>query len=93
MKLVCEIELPENADFKTKLDAMAEASRNESLWREVRTKHELKKYTDLSGKCGSCKYFKQIERLCGATCYGKCEKGLSIRQRTVKACKRYVPND
>lgn len=89
MKLKCEIEIPDNADARTKLDAIANASRHEELWREVRTKDELKKRTDLTNKCGSCQYFRPIQRICGATCYGKCDMGLNIRQRSTKACKRY----
>ena len=61
MKLVCEIEIPDNADYTTKLDAMANASRNESLWRAIKSRDdrrdEIMARTILEGKCGSCKYF------------------------------------
>lgn len=89
MKLKCEIEIPDNADVRTRLDAIANASRHEELWREVHSKDELKSRTDLANKCGSCVYYRPIERLCGTVCYGKCEMGLQIRPRTTKACKRY----
>lgn len=93
MKLVCEIEIPDNADARTRLDAIANASRHEELWREVRSKDELKKRTDLTNKCGSCEHFRPIQRICGTTCYGKCDMGLSVRQRSTKACKRYRGKD
>ena len=40
MKLKCEIEVPDN-DYRTKLDAMARAARDESLWKEVKTLAEI----------------------------------------------------
>lgn len=93
MKYVCEIELPDNADHYVKADARVRAARDESVWREIRDKKALMKNTNLDGKCGTCIYFHPIERICGSCCYGSCEKGLAIRQRSVKGCKRYTKND
>lgn len=92
-KLVCEILIPDNADYKTKLDAMAEASRNEALWREVKSREERTaeqmERTDLHKKCGSCVHFKSVR--CGrCKAYGMCTKGFtSPRPRSVKACSQY----
>ena len=92
-RLVCEILIPDNADYKTKLDAMAEASRNEALWREVKTREERvaeqMERTDLHNKCGSCMHFKPVK--CGrCKAYGMCTKGfVSPRPRSVKACNHY----
>lgn len=93
MKYVCEIELPDHPTHTQKLDAMVRASKDQSLWRAVQSKEELKKRTNLDGKCGTCKFFHPIERLLGSTCYGRCDKGLAVRQRSVKACHRYVKEE
>lgn len=92
-RLVCEICIPDNADYKTKLDAMAEASRNEALWREVKTREERAKdimeKTDLVNKCGSCRFFHiHTNKRCKS--YGDCGLGFtSPRPRSVKACSKY----
>lgn len=89
MKLVCEIELPDNADFKTKLDAMAQASRDESKWREIYSRETMMDRTNLENKCGSCRYFcpKQYGQ---SKCYGDCLKGYAgYKQRSNKACRSY----
>ena len=89
MKLICEIELPDNASFKTKLDAMAQASRDESKWREVYTKAEIAKKTNLDNKCGSCEHFVPKPQVF-AKYYGDCAKGhAGYKQRSCKACKLY----
>lgn len=93
MRLLCEITIPDNSDYKTKLDAMAEASRNESLWREVKTRDErsaeIMERTDLTSKCGSCKFFNSVK--CGrCKAYGICTKGYtSPRPRSLKGCSQY----
>lgn len=93
MRLLCEITIPDGADYKTKLDAMAKASRDESLWREVKTREErsaeIMARTDLNTKCGSCKFFKPMK--CGrCKAYGECLKGLtSPRPRSLKGCNQY----
>lgn len=63
----------------------------------------FEKQVDLSGKCGSCTYAKQVSEVFGnAKCYVRCtnEEHLKthckrvsseLRQRTHKACKSYVP--
>lgn len=89
MKYVCEIQLPDHPSHTQKLDAMARAAKDQSLWRVVQDKEDLMKQTNLDGKCGTCIYFHQIDKLLGSTCYGRCEKGLAVRQRSVKACRRY----
>lgn len=92
MKYRCEIEVPDN-DYKAKLDAMAEASRNEALWREIRTREETNAEkmasTDLHLKCGSCKFFKlHPNKRCKS--YGECSMGFtSPRPRSLKACNKY----
>lgn len=89
MKLICEIELPDNASFTTKLDAMAQASRDESKWREVYTKAEIQRKTNLDNKCGSCVNFEPKPQAF-AKYYGDCKKGYAgYRQRSCKACKSY----
>lgn len=58
--------------------------------------------TDLSGKCGSCAFSEPTEAFGGSKCYVLCTnkdiRGRSskstlsaVRQRTARACKRYVP--
>jgi hypothetical protein len=54
-------------------------------WREVFSRKDIMARTDLSGKCGSCKFFRPQD----GTCYGACAKGLNYRQRSSKVCKRY----
>ena len=89
MKLVCEIELPDNASFKTKLDAMASAARDESKWKEVFTRSEKERKTNLDNKCGSCKYFVPKPQVF-AKYYGDCLKGhAGYKQRSCKACRLY----
>ena len=90
MKLKCVIEVPDN-DYRTKLDAMAKAGRDESLWTYVQSRDELKKKTSLENKCGSCKHFKPITlALSTSKCYGDCLKGRpGYRQRTCRGCKAY----
>lgn len=89
MKLICQIELPDNADYKTKLDAIAQAGRDESKWKRVESREALMKQTSLENKCGSCKYF-EPKPLNYSKCYGDCRKGRAgYKQRTCKACKLY----
>ena len=93
MRLVCEVVIPDDADYTTKLDAMAQAARDESLWREVKTRDERRDEmmcrTDLDNKCGSCRFFEpETHKRCKS--YGKCSKGYpSPRPRSYKACKKY----
>ena len=84
MKLKCEIEVPDN-DYRTKLDAMAKAGRDESLWTYVSTKEELKKRTTLDNKCGSCVHFQPYKN----SVNGNCDAGRVWGQRTRPKCKKY----
>ena len=89
MKLICQIELPDDADYKTKLDAMAEAGRNESKWKRVETRENKMKQTSLENKCGSCNHFVLKDIYCSKA-NGECLKGRAgYRERTRKACKLY----
>ena len=85
MKLRCDIILPDNCDYHTKFDAIAKASRDESMWHEVKSREELKKLTSLDNKCGSCKYFVQIEN----SARGTCKAGRVWGERTRPKCKKY----
>lgn len=94
MRLLCEIEVPDGADAKTKLDAIANASRHEEWWREVKSRAERTaermQNTDLDDKCGSCRYFElQTHKRCKS--YGICHKGnVSPRPRSQHKCTQYV---
>lgn len=85
MKLICEIELPDTADYTTKLDAMAKASSDERLWRQVYSRDETMKKTNLDHKCGSCKYFCKLDN----SPVGTCDMGHVWGQRSRPACKKY----
>lgn len=86
MKIRCDIELPDNADWQTKLDAMAKASRDESMWKEIHTREELMKRTSFENKCGSCKHFRPWEKGC---VNGECAIGHVWGARTRPKCKKY----
>lgn len=89
VKLICQIELPDDADYKTKLDAIAQAGRDESKWKKAESKEERMKRTNLDNKCGSCEYFKLINPELSMV-YGDCMKGRAeFKERTCKACKSY----
>ena len=85
MTLRCDIKLPNNCDYRTKLDAMAKAARDESMWHEVKSREELKELTSLENKCGSCKYFCPLEK----SSRGKCSAGRVWGERTRPKCKLY----
>ena len=89
MKLKCEIEIPENYTYKEKLDAMARASRDTSLWVEVKSLEELKKRTNLDNKCGSCKYYCPFTHNGRELTNGHCNAGRVWGQRTRPKCKLY----
>ena len=89
VKLICQIELPDNADYKTKLDAIAQAGRDESKWKKAVSKVEIMKRTNLDNKCGSCEHFELI-RPDLSKVYGDCMKRRTeCLERTRKACKSY----
>ena len=88
MKLRYEAELPDNADAKTILDAMAYAAVNENGWRKIFSREYYQKDTDLTNKCGSCKHFKPYEgkyKLRGDCMAGR----VGFRRRTEPKCKAY----
>lgn len=91
IKYTCQIVLPDDADVRTKLDAMAQAGRDESKWKRTESRDSLMKKTNLENKCGSCKYFKtRTLAVSKSKCFGDCEKGRArYRQRTCPACKLY----
>lgn len=91
MKITCQIELPDNADYKTILDAIAQAGRDQSKWKRIESKEALMKKTDLENKCGSCKFFEmRTLTISKSKCVGDCMKGRArYRQRTCPACKLY----
>lgn len=80
-----EFEVPDNADYLTIEDAKLSAK-----WkiRKYKTIDERTAETDLSNKCGSCKYFKPRE---GKYKYrGDCEMGrVGFRMRTLPRCSAY----
>ena len=87
IKYVCEIEIVEG-DIRAKLDLMAKAARDESMWKEKHTKQQRFESTNLSGKCGSCRYFRP-SCITDMKSYGGCAKGRAWRARTTKACTLY----
>ena len=89
IKYTCQIVLPDNAGIVDKLDAMAQAGRDESKWKKVESRESLMKKTNLDNKCGSCKYF-ELKSLKYSKCKGDCMKGRAgYRRRTCKACTLY----
>lgn len=84
MKLIADpIYLPDNANWQTIEDAKANAK-----WHKVISKEELQARTDLTGKCGSCKFFKPYDGK--YKCRGDCMNGrVGFRQRCSPACKGY----
>lgn len=88
MKLRYEVELPDNADAKTILDAMAYAAINESGWRKIFSREYIYRDTDLNNKCGSCKYFKPYQGK--YKLHGDCEMGrVGFRRRSEPKCSVY----
>lgn len=86
MKYVCEIEIPDNASPVTFLDAIAQAGRDERKWKRVYTLPERMERTDLTDKCGSCKYFVQWH---DSRVNGCCSCGHPWGKRTRPKCKDY----
>ena len=85
MKYVCEIEVPDNNPI-TKLDLMAQASRDESMWRQVFTHVDRLNRTDLRNKCGSCEHFVPWH---DNTVNGCCNCGHVWGTRSRPCCKDY----
>ena len=78
--------LPDNHTYQDLEDAKLSAK-----WRRVVTREDVIARTDLSGKCGSCKAFRQYEH----GCMGNCAKHnwYSPRPRSTKACTLYEPKE
>lgn len=85
MKYVCEIEVPGN-DTITKLDLMAKASRDETMWKPISSKPERMARTNLANKCGSCKHFCLWH---DSESNGVCRINHPWGKRTRPACKDY----
>ena len=91
-KAELEIEVPNDADFWAIEDAKLEAERS-IKWQQVYPKAERMKLTDLSNKCGSCKYF-DLKPDLSSSCYGKCCLGYKeYRQRAHPKCNKYERSD
>ena len=92
LKAELEIELPDDADFWAIEDAKLDAERS-IKWYRVFPKQERMKMTDLTDKCGSCKYFTSKPDLF-SNCYGSCSLGYKgYRQRAHPKCKKYERSD
>ena len=86
MKYKAEIEVPDNADWRTIEDAKLRAD-----WHRVYSVHDRMQRTDLTDKCGSCKYFVMYDRkYAGSVCAGTCiAKKTSYKKRSNPKCKKY----
>ena len=90
MKLVAEpIYLPDDAGYAAIEDAKLSAK-----WHTVKSREERMRDTDLTGKCGSCKYFSTLpgKEACGK-CNLKDKYTLYYRKRTQRGCKAYDSNN
>ena len=86
------IELPDNADLNAIEDAKICAERHIE-WRQVFDVKERMRKTDLTNKCGSCKYFALKPDLTSC-CYGRCEQGYKgYKTRAHPGCKKYERRD
>ena len=90
MKFKAELEITVPDDYGVyDIESMKlEAERN-IVWHRVYEREERMKRTDLTDKCGSCKYFtlKPDFRSCA---YGKCEIGhKGYKTRSTPKCKGY----
>jgi hypothetical protein len=87
MKYVAEIEVPDGADWQTLEDAKLCAK-----WRRVYSLHDRMSRTDLTDKCGSCKYFVRRD-YASSKCSGDCVANpyypKTFKYRTTPKCKCY----
>ena len=83
------IELPDNATPLDVEDAKICAERRIE-WHRVLEMKERMRQTDLTNKCGSCKYFVLKPDL-SSCCYGICQQEghKGYRTRTRPGCKKY----
>lgn len=86
MKLIYEIELPDNATPSEILNAIAQAGRSDQGWKKKTTRAEKMSKTDLQNKCGSCRYFRMFFY---SEAEGRCVKGHPWGKRTRPCCKEY----
>ena len=86
MKYKAEIEVPDNADWRTIEDAKLMAE-----WHRVYSLHDRMSRTDLTDKCGSCIYFVICEKgYAGSKCAGTCTaRRTNYKYRTTPKCKKY----
>lgn len=87
MKLICEINLPDDADEFLIQVAINTAGKNRSMWKTRFSRSVRLKQTNLKGKCGGCKHF--CPNKTGLESYGTCKAGGAWGVRTRKACKKY----
>lgn len=84
-KWVCDpIILPDGYTWQDLEDAKLSAK-----WRKVVTNEDRMKRTDLTDKCGSCKYYKPYVGKQGGTSRGECAIGTCPTYRTRRKCKKY----
>lgn len=84
MVLTARIEIDDGASWQEIEDAKLSAK-----WQRVKCRADIHKETDLSDKCGSCKYF-EITPCKRNKTYGICHKGfVSPRSRSIKKCTQY----
>ena len=87
-RAVLEIEVPDNADFYAVEDKKLEAEQH-IVWNRIVDKVECMARTDLTNKCGSCKYFTLKPDITSCS-YGKCNIGhRGYKQRSCRKCKQY----
>ena len=87
MIYTCTIEVKEG-DHADKLEKMARAAHDESMWVRKRTRADIIAETDSSKKCGSCRHFCSMKNGM-TTSYGTCDKGRAWGARTRPACSLY----
>lgn len=87
MKLICEINLPDDASESLIQTAIATAGKTRSMWKERHDKLYRALKTNLEGKCGSCKNFVYCSAKHVST--GTCRYSNAYFARTRKACKKY----
>lgn len=87
MKLICEINLPDDASDDLINTAIREAGKTRSMWKERHDKLYRALQTNLEGKCGSCKNFVYCSAKHIST--GTCRYSNTYFARTRKACKKY----
>ena len=75
---------PDNTHPQVIADACLKAE-----WTWVNDPDKRVRTTNLCDKCGSCKYFKPMKDFGGSSCYGRCDKGRKLGQRSRPKCMAY----